>query len=239
MKVELFIPCFIDQIHPETAFNTIKVLEKLGCKVTYNENQTCCGQPAFNSGFWDEAKTVGMKFLDDFTAQDYIVGPSGSCVGMVKNYYNDLFNNAIAHNKCRAVQNSIYELSDFIVNVLKKESVGAKLEGKAVYHDSCGALRECKIKREPRVLLENVEGLELVEMNDVEVCCGFGGTFSVKFESISTAMAEQKINNALATGANYIISTDTSCLMHLQGYIDKNNLPIKTMHIADVLSSGW
>ncbi|UKJ05839.1 (Fe-S)-binding protein [Solitalea lacus] len=239
MKVELFIPCFIDQIHPETAFNTIKVLEKLGCKVSYNDNQTCCGQPAFNSGFWDEAKEVGSKFLDDFTAQNYIVGPSGSCVGMVKNYYNDLFTNALSHNKCRAVQNSIYELSDFIVNVLKKEEVGAKLPGKAVYHDSCGALRECKIKNEPRKLLKNVEGLELVEMNDVEVCCGFGGTFSVKFEAISSAMAEQKINNALATGANYIISTDTSCLMHLQGYIEKNDLPIRTMHIADVLASGW
>lgn len=239
MKVELFIPCFIDQISPETAFNTIKVLEKLGCKVSYNPNQTCCGQPAFNSGFWDEAKEVGQKFLDDFNAHDYIVGPSGSCVGMVKSYYNDLFTNAISHNKCRNVQNAIHELSDFIVNVLKKENLGAKLEGKAVYHDSCGALRECKIKHEPRTLLAHVEGLELVEMNDVEVCCGFGGTFAVKFESISTAMAEQKVNNALATGANYIISTDTSCLMHLQGYIEKNNLPIQTMHIADVLASGW
>lgn len=149
MKVELFIPCFIDQISPETAFNTIKVLEKLGCKVSYNPNQTCCGQPAFNSGFWDEAKEVGQKFLDDFSAHDYIVGPSGSCVGMVKSYYNDLFTNAISHNKCRNVQNAIHELSDFIVNVLKKENVGAKLQGKAVYHDSCGALRECKIKRNP------------------------------------------------------------------------------------------
>ena|SRR2546428_6339760 len=239
MKIELFIPCFIDQVYPDTAFNTVKVLEKLGCKVKYNPNQTCCGQPAFNSGFWDEAKAVGQKFLDDFTGHDYIVSPSGSCTGMVKNYYSDLFTNAISHNKCRSVQSSIHEFSEFLVNVLKVEKVGAKLEGKAVYHDSCGALRECKIKDEPRRLLANVEGLELVEMNDEEVCCGFGGTFAIKFEAISTAMAEQKVNNALTTGADYIISTDMSCLMHLQGYISRNRLPIKVMHIADVLASGW
>ncbi|SMO46301.1 (Fe-S)-binding protein [Solitalea koreensis] len=239
MKVELFIPCFIDQVYPDTAFNTIKVLEKLGCKVKYNPNQTCCGQPAFNSGFWDEAKAVGQKFLDDFNGHDYIVSPSGSCTGMVKNYYSDLFTNAISHNKCRSIQNSIHEFSEFLVNVLKVENIEAKLEGKAVYHDSCGALRECRIKAEPRRLLANVEGLELIEMQDQEVCCGFGGTFAIKFEAISTAMAEQKVNNALAAGANYIISTDMSCLMHLQGYISRNELPIKIMHIADVLASGW
>jgi L-lactate dehydrogenase complex protein LldE len=239
MKVELFIPCFIDQLFPATAFNTVKLLEKAGCKVSYNPAQTCCGQPAFNAGFWDDAKEVGSKFLSDFSEDSVIVSPSASCTGMVKNYYNDLFTNTAVHNKCRAIQGNIYELSDFLVNILEFDYFGAELDGKAVYHDSCAGLRECKIKDEPRQLLSKVLGLELLDLKDGETCCGFGGTFAVKFEGISTAMAQQKVNNALDVGAEYIISTDTSCLMHMQGYIDKNNLPIQTMHIADVLALGW
>ncbi len=239
MTVELFIPCFIDQLYPETAYNTVKVLEKAGCKVKYNAEQTCCGQPAFNAGYWDEAKAIGYKFLEDFSDNVVIVSPSASCTGMVKNYYNDLFTNTAIHNKCRSIQSHIIELSDFLVNVLNKDYFGAELEGKAVYHDSCAGLRECKIKAEPRALLEKVHGLELLEMPDTETCCGFGGTFAVKFEGISSAMAQQKVNNALVVGAEYIISTDISCLMHLQAYIDKENLKIKTMHLADVLANGW
>jgi len=239
MDVNLFIPCFIDQMYPGTAFNTIKVLKKAGCRVNYNPEQTCCGQPAYNAGFWDEAKIIGNKFLDDFAESKYIVSPSASCTGMVKNAYNDLFTNSMVHNQCRSIQSSIHELSDFLVNILKKDYFGAELEGRAVYHDSCSALRECKIKEEPRQLLAKVDGLELLEMYDQETCCGFGGTFSVKFNSISSAMAEQKVNNALQAGAEYIISTDTSCLLHLQAYIDKQQLPIKTMHLADVLANGW
>ncbi len=239
MKIELFIPCFIDQLFPQTAFNTVKVLEKAGCNVQYNPAQTCCGQPAFNAGFWDEAKETGSKFLNDFPEDRYIVSPSASCTGMVKNYYNDLFTNTAVHNKCRAIQGNIHELSDFLVNVIKRDYFGAELEGRAVYHDSCAALRECKIKSEPRHLLSKVLGLDLVELPHGETCCGFGGTFAVKFDAISSAMAQQKVEYALDAGAEYIISTDASCLLHLQGYIDKNNLPITTMHLADVLASGW
>ena len=239
MKVELFIPCFIDQLFPETAFNTVKVLEKAGCSVSYNPEQTCCGQPAFNAGFWDEAKTIGSKFLNDFSDDIPIVAPSASCTGMVRNYYSDLFTNTTAHNKCRSIQGNIYELSDFLVNILNVDYFGAELDGRAVYHDSCSGLRECKIKEEPRQLLSKVLGLELVELPDNTTCCGFGGTFAVKFDAISTAMAQQKVDNALALEAEYIISTDASCLMHLQNYIDRNNLPIKTMHLADVLANGW
>jgi len=239
MKVELFIPCFIDQLFPETAFNTVKVLEKAGCSVSYNPEQTCCGQPAFNAGFWDEAKTIGRKFLNDFSDDTPIVAPSASCTGMIRNYYSDLFTNTTAHNKCRAIQGNIYELSDFLVNILDVDYFGAELEGRAVYHDSCSGLRECKIKEEPRRLLSKVFGLELVELPDNTTCCGFGGTFAVKFDAISTAMAQQKVDNALAMEAEYIISTDASCLMHLQNYIDRNNLPIKTIHLADVLANGW
>ena len=238
-KVELFIPCFIDQLYPETAFNSVKLLEKAGCQVIYNTEQTCCGQPAYNAGFWDDAKKIGQKFLNDFNDEHPVVSPSASCVGMVRGGYDDLFTNSIEHNKCRSLQRNIFEISDFLVNVLQKEYFGAELVGTAVYHDSCSALRECKIKEEPRKLLSHVGGLEFLEMKDQETCCGFGGTFSVKFEGISTAMAEQKVQNAMNVKADYIISTDSSCLLQLQAYIEKNQLPIKTMHLVDVLTSGW
>lgn len=239
MNVQLFIPCFVDQLFPDTAFNMVKVLEKAGCTVTYNANQTCCGQPAFNAGFWDEAKTVCGKFLNDFEGSDYIVAPSASCVGFVRNYYSKLFENSSLHHEMADVSKRITEFSEFMVNILQKENVGAELNGKATYHDSCAGLRECRIKQEPRKLLANVKGLELTEMNDVETCCGFGGTFAVKFEAISIGMGEQKVENALATGAQYLISTDHSCLMHLQGYIKNKGYNLKALHLADVLANGW
>jgi L-lactate dehydrogenase complex protein LldE len=239
VNIQLFIPCFVDQLYPETAFNMIKVLEKTGCTVTYNSNQTCCGQPAFNAGFWEESKAVCGKFLKDFSGGDYIVAPSASCVGFVRNYYGKLFENSSVHNEVKELGKRIYEFSDFMINVLQRDDAGAVLNGKATYHDSCAGLRECKIKEEPRRLLAKVKGLEIEEMNDVETCCGFGGTFAVKFEPISMGMAEQKVENALATGAQYLISTDLSCLMHLQGYINQKQYDLKTMHIADVLASGW
>jgi L-lactate dehydrogenase complex protein LldE len=239
MKVHLFIPCFVDQLYPQTAFNMVKVLEKACCDVYYNTNQTCCGQPAFNAGFWDEAKAVCQKFVADFEGADYIVAPSASCVGFVRNYYTKLLEESPEDNKIKNLSKNIYEFTEFLTDVLQIENYGAELNVKATYHDSCAALRECKIKEGPRKLLSFVKGLELVEMNDVETCCGFGGTFSVKFDAISIGMADQKVTNALATGAEYIISTDLSCLMHIDGYIKNKNLPLKTMHIADVLATGW
>jgi L-lactate dehydrogenase complex protein LldE len=239
MIVDVFIPCFIDQIYPETAFNTIKVLEKAGCEINYNPNQTCCGQPAFNGGFWDQCKSVAEKFLDDFPKDRYIVSPSASCAGMIKNYYPEIFHNTVQHNVVKNLQKNIFELSDFLVNVLKVTDLGAKLDGVATYHDSCSALREMYIKTAPRILLSNVTGLEIREMGDTETCCGFGGTFSVKYEAIAAGMAEQKILNVEATEAHYLISTDVSCLMHLDGYIKKQNKNLKIMHIADVLAAGW
>ncbi len=239
MKVQLFIPCFVDQLYPQTAFNMIKVLEKANCEVAYNTNQTCCGQPAFNAGFWEEAKAVCGKFLTDFVDADYIVAPSASCVGFVKNYYTKLFTDAGSLEQVKNIGERIFEFSEFLTDVLKVDDFGAILNTKATYHDSCAALRECNIKKGPRKLLSNVQGLELTEMNDVETCCGFGGTFAVKFDGISIGMADQKITNALAANADVIISTDLSCLMHLEGYIKGKNLPIKTMHLADVLASGW
>jgi L-lactate dehydrogenase complex protein LldE len=236
VTVQLFIPCFVDQLYPQTAFNMVKVLEKAGVEVGYNEEQTCCGQPAFNAGFRNEAREVCTKFLKDFSGHDYIVAPSASCVGFVRNYYSTLFDNSSLHNEVREIQKRIYEFSAFLINVLGVEDFGATLYGKATYHDSCAGLRECRIKEEPRRLLARVEGLELLEMEDVDVCCGFGGSFAVKFESISVAMADQKVNHALQTGADFIISTDLSCLMHLDGYIRHKGYPLQTMHLADVLA---
>ncbi|MHA4842726.1 (Fe-S)-binding protein [Flavitalea antarctica] len=239
MKVQLFIPCFIDQLYPETAFNMVKVLEKAGCTVSYNQEQTCCGQPAYNAGFRTDSKAVCLKFLGDFKGADYVVAPSASCVGFIRNYYPKIFDNSSHHNEVKALQKRTFEFSEFLVNVLGVEEFGARLPVRATYHDSCAGLRECGIKSEPRKLLSNVKGLELVEMKDVETCCGFGGSFAVKFESISVAMADQKTGNAIATGASCIISTDLSCLMHIEGYSRFKELKIQTMHIADVLASGW
>ncbi len=239
MRVQIFIPCFVDQLYPQSAFNMVKVLEKACCDVQYNTNQTCCGQPAFNAGFNEPAKDVAAKFLKDFEGTDYIVTPSASCTGFVRNYFPKLFENSSLHNQVKEIGKRIYEFTEFVVDVLKITDYGAELNGKATYHDSCAALRECKIKEPPRKLLRNVKGLELIEMNDNETCCGFGGTFAVKFGAISSAMADQKINHALATGAEYIISSDLSCLLHLESYIKGKGLNLKTMHIADVLASGW
>ncbi|SHJ48894.1 L-lactate dehydrogenase complex protein LldE [Hymenobacter daecheongensis DSM 21074] len=241
-QVDLFIPCFVDQLFPDTAMNMVKVLEKLGCAVHYNANQTCCGQPAYNAGYKTESCEVATKFLNDFPSAEghYIVSPSASCVGMVRNAYAGLFEGSADQGRYHGVQRRIFELTEFIVDVLGVPSIaGARLAGKYTYHDSCSALRECGIRAAPRQLLDAVQGLERLEMAETETCCGFGGTFAVKFEAISVAMAEQKVEHALATGADYLISTDTSCLMHLDAYIRREKKPIKTLHVADVLASGW
>jgi L-lactate dehydrogenase complex protein LldE len=239
MKVQIFVPCFVDQLYPTVAFNMVKVLEKAGCEVIYNAQQTCCGQPAFNAGFWGESKEVCSKFLNDFEGAEYIVAPSASCVGFVRNEYAKLFENSAYLQQAQKIKTRIFELSEFLIDILQIDDLGAKFEGKATYHDSCAALRECKIKQGPRQLLSKVAGLELVEMNDVETCCGFGGTFAVKFEPISVAMGEQKITNAGATGADYLISTDMSCLMHINGCLQNHGSNMQTLHLADVLASGY
>src|SRR5690606_2873520 len=157
----------------------------------------------------------------------------------VRNYYDKMLENSAEHLLCEKAGKKTYEFTEFITKILKVEDLGASLTGKATYHDACGALRECGIKEAPRKLLSNVQGLEMVEMKECETCCGFGGTFAVKFEPISIGMAQTKVQSALDTGAQYMITTDVSCMMHVQGYINENQLPIKTMHIADVLAAGW
>jgi L-lactate dehydrogenase complex protein LldE len=239
MNVHVFIPCFVDQLYPTAGFNTIKVLEKAGCNVIYNPDQTCCGQPAFNAGYWGESREVCNKFIKDFESAEYVVMPSASCTGFVNNYYDKVFGNTSNHNATREIKGKVFELSDFLVNVLKVVDLGASLNATATYHDSCAALRECKIKEEPRTLLQHVKGLNLVPLQENETCCGFGGTFAVKFEGISTAMGEQKAQHVMDTKAKYLISTDLSCLMHINGVMEKKQMPVKCLHLADVLASGY
>lgn len=239
MIVDIFIPCFVDQFYPETGFNMIKILKKLDIGVHYNSEQTCCGQMAFSSGFWDEAKEMGEKFINDFPNNRPIVAPTASCVGMLRNNYGELFHNTALHNEYRQLQKNMFEFTEFLVNVLKVTDVGAEFNAKITYHDSCTASQKPDSNNEARQLLKNVKGLELLEMKDSDVCCGFGGNFSIKNEAISSAMAEQKVLNAIDTGAEYIVSTDLSCLMHQISYAKKQKLPIKIIHIIDVLASGW
>jgi len=238
MTVDLFIPCFIDQLYPETGFNTIKILESLNIAVNYNPEQTCCGQPTFNSGYWRESRELAYKFCKDFPNDRPVISPSASCVGFVKNFYPDLLKDTIYYNDIRRLQSIMFELSDFLVNQMKVTDLGSVFNYSICFHDSCSALREYGIKNEPRELLENVKGIEIFEMNGSDECCGFGGTFSIKNEAISTAMAQQKVENALASGAEYFVSTEASCLLHIEAYIKKHKLPLKTIHLADILASG-
>ncbi len=239
MTVDLFTPCFIDQMFPETGLNSLKLLKKAGVDVHYNPEQTCCGQLAFNAGFWDEAKRLGEKFMNDFPNERPIVSPSASCTGYVKNYFSELFHNTGSHMEYKRVVRNVFEITDFLVNKLGFFDFGATFAHRVTYHDSCAALREYGLSGEARMLLDQVKGLELTEMPDRHVCCGFGGTFSASFEPISVAMTEQKVQHALSTGAEFIISTDSSCLMQMDSYIRKQQLPIKVIHVVDVLASGW
>ena len=239
MKVQLFIPCFVDQLYPQVGMNTVKLLEKAGCEVSYNPNQTCCGQPAYNAGYMKEAKQVSEKFIHDFSGSEYIVAPSGSCIGYVRGSFEEIFNNGSCHNEAKLIGKRSFELSEFLVDVLNFTNFGAALQAKATYHDACGALRECGIKSHPRTLLAQVKGLELIENKECETCCGFGGTFAVKYEPISVGMAQTKVNSALQANADYLISTDVSCLMHIEGVIKHQQLAMKTAHLADILTQGW
>jgi len=239
MDIQLFIPCYIDQLYPETGFNTIKILEKAGCNVLYNPKQTCCGQPAFNSGYWKETAQLAEKFLNDFRPDLPVVSPSGSCSGFIIHHYQKvLADRPDLLEQHLKMKDKIYELSDFLVNILKVTDLGSEFRHKVTFHDSCSALREYGIKDEPRILLSHVKGLELIEMEESETCCGFGGTFAVKNNAISSAMAEKKVLNALATNAEYIVSTEASCLLNINSYCAKNKLPIKGIHLADILASG-
>jgi len=242
MRVALFIPCFVDQLFPNVAIAMVTVLRRLNVQVYYPPEQTCCGQPAFNTGYWDEARTLANRHCEIFADADAIVSPSGSCTAMIRNFYPELLGGGTgAHAEhgpiVPACVNKTYEFAEFLVKKLGVTDVGAKFPARVTYHDACHALRELRLKDEPRQLLRNVQGLELVEMDEAETCCGFGGTFSVKFPMISYAMDDVKVTSIKKTGAQYVVSGDSSCLMQIDGYLRRQNLPIKTISLAEVLAS--
>lgn len=241
LRVALFVPCYVDQIEPEVGVGVVRVLRKLGIDVIYPEGQTCCGQPAFNSGFFDEARAVGRHFLDVFEEErfDYVVCPSGSCTTMVSHYYPFIFKDLPEEReRSESLAERVREFSDFLVNVVGAKDLGARLEGRAVFHTGCHQRRELGVLREPRELLENVSGLELLGWENEELCCGFGGTFAVKMPDVSTAMADEKIKALEKSGADTLISGDSSCLMHLKGRLRRTGHDTRVLHLAQVLDPG-
>ena len=236
MRVTLFIPCFVDTCYPQVGMSIVRVLERLGHSVAVPEEVSCCGQPAFNSGCWDESRLVAEKVLRELESAEVVVIASGSCGAMLKVFYPELFEDTPLFNAAKSLSSRTWEFSQFLVDKLGVTDVGARFEGKATFHDGCHGLRELGCKQQPRKLAD-VRGLELVEMREAETCCGFGGTFAAKFPMISTAMGEVKCDSAKDTGADYIVSNDSSCLMHIQGLISRQGRPVRTMHLAEILAS--
>ncbi len=237
MRVALFVTCLVDQFFPSVGEATVHILRRLGVDVDFPEEQTCCGQPAFNTGYWHEARDVAEQMLTVFEPYDHVVAPSGSCVMMMKHFYPDLFQgDEPKHSQAAALAAKTYELSQFLIHVLKKEDVGARFSARVTYHDSCHSLRGLRMVDEPRRLLRAVRGLELVEMEASDRCCGFGGTFAVKMADISVAMLRDKIESIRRTGARYVVSSDASCLMQIAGMLHRQKLPIQTMHLAELLA---
>lgn len=236
--VSIFVTCIVDQLFPQVGMAMAEVLEGLGFQVDFREAQTCCGQPAFNSGYHDPARAAARHFLNVFRDAEFVVVPSGSCTAMASRHFQDLFDPGDPlHVESLAIAPRVFEFSKFLTEVANVEDVGARFEGAVTYHDSCHALRELRVKDGPRRLLNRVRGLELREMDIAEECCGFGGTFSVKFPEVSGGMARTKIDSILRTGAKTVVSIDSSCLMQLQGAMTRLGLPIQTMHLAEVLAS--
>ncbi|MEI6352175.1 MAG: (Fe-S)-binding protein [Verrucomicrobiota bacterium] len=239
MKITLFAPCFVDACYPRVAISMVEILERLGHTVVCPEEAACCGQPAFNSGYWDEARAVAVKTLHclnkSLETSEAVVIASGSCGAMIKVFYQELFEKTEHAAAARALSEKCFEFSEFLVDRLGVTDLGAKFPHKVTFHDGCHGLREMKIKQQPRELMKHVRGLELVEMP--VVCCGFGGTFSAKFPQISSAMGEVKCANAIETGADYIVSNDASCNMHIQGLLDRQGKAIRTIHLAEILNT--
>lgn len=239
MKVSLFITCLVDQLCPNVGVAAVEVLRRAGCEVVFDERQTCCGQPAFNTGYRKEARKFAEKFIEIFedSDADFIVSPSGSCTAMVKHFHELFPDDKIWRERCEKIATKTYEFSSFLVNVLKIQNVGAKFSGKITWHDACHGLRDLNIKNEPRELLKNVENAEFIELENADVCCGFGGTFSVKYPEISAAILENKIEAIENSGADFVAACDASCLMQIGGRLSRLNSKVKPLHIAEILAA--
>jgi L-lactate dehydrogenase complex protein LldE len=238
MRVALFVPCFVDQFYPEVGVASVKLLRKFGATVDYPQSQTCCGQPAFNTGYHDDARKLAERFVNIFSHAEYIVAPSGSCTSMVRVFYDYLALKPYLEQKLQELKSKLFELSEFLVSVLNVEDTGVTFPWKVTYHQSCHLLRELGVSEAPRTLLKNVKAIQLVDLPESIRCCGFGGTFSVKFPEISVAMGEDKLNNIISTGAEYVVANDSSCLMHIDGLLKRRKIPVKTIHIAELLAQG-
>lgn len=237
MNVSLFATCLVDMVQSNIGKSTVELLERLGCSVNFPKGQTCCGQPAYNSGYVKASKETMKNTIRVFEDAEVIVCPSGSCAYMLKEYVHIFIDEPLWQEKAQRIADKTYELTQFIVDVLKIEDVGAKLNGTATYHPSCHMTRLLKVQQAPLTLLQNVDGLELLEMPLKENCCGFGGTFSIKMGPISELMVDEKIASAEQIAVHYLIGADAGCLMNIGGRIDRKNIEIKTMHIAEILNS--
>jgi L-lactate dehydrogenase complex protein LldE len=236
-RVGLFVTCLVDLFRPSVGFATVKLLEDAGCLVEVPESQTCCGQPAFNSGDRKDTADIARAVIKTFTPYDYVVAPSGSCAGMIKTHYPELFASGTADRAAAdALAEKTYELVSFLVRVMKQEKVEARFDGTVTYHDSCSGLRELGVKAEPRKLLRTVEGLEIVELEDAEVCCGFGGMFCVKYPDISNVMVAKKTKKIAATEADLLLAGDLGCLMNMAGKLKREGSALKVRHVAEVLA---
>lgn len=239
MKVSLFVTCLTDMFFPEVGVAVVNLLQRQGVEVEFPEAQTCCGQPAWNSGYQQEARALAAHFLDTFEGSEYVVTPSGSCAAMVRSYYPQVFQgDPVQYRRACALSERVYEFSQFLVTVLGVRDVGARFPARAVYHSSCHMTRELGVRDEPLELLQHVRELELVEMPRADLCCGFGGAFAVKLPEISTAMADEKCGHIASTRADLLVGSDGGCLMQLGGRMDRVGMPVRSLHLAQLLWEG-
>ncbi len=238
MRVGFFVTCLVDLMRPSIGFSALTLLEAAGCEVVVPETQTCCGQPGWNSGDRAAARALAEKVLDEFEGCEYVVAPSGSCSGMIRTHYPELFRDSPAlAARAEKLCARTYELTDFLVRVAKLERVPGSFDGTITYHDSCAGLREMGVKSQPRALLAKVPGLDLVELNECEQCCGFGGTFSIKFGEVSAAIADRKCRNIEASGADAVVLGDLGCMLNIEGRLRRRgNTAVKVLHVAEVLA---
>lgn len=237
MKVSLFITCISDIMFPNVGKNTVEILERLGCEVDFPTMQTCCGQPAYNSGYLEEAKGSMKQMIRAFKDAEYVVGPSGSCVGMIREYPHVFKGDSEWEKPAQELAAKTFELTQFIVDVLGVKDVGSTFKGKVTYHPSCHMTRILGVKDAPKILLQNVKGIEFVELPSGEDCCGFGGTFSVKKPEISAEMVKEKSRHVTETGAEYLVGGDMGCLMNIGGRMQREGKNVKVIHISEILNT--
>jgi len=236
MKVALFVPCLVDQFFPETGLSAARVLRHLGVEVDCPRGQTCCGQPAFNAGYRDEAASLAVRFLTLFRDAEAVVAPSGSCVAMVRRHYAELDLPPASRRILDRLADRTFEFTEFLSRVMERTDLGGRFPARVAYHPACHLLRELDVDEGPRRLLAGIEALTVVDLPEADSCCGFGGTFSVKFPELSTAMAERKCRHLAAIGVEHVVAADVSCLMQIGGYLRRHGIAVEPLHIADLLA---